>query len=171
MNRELIIIVFLSLVFFQCSYARFHAEEKRVRKHKISQEIIDFVESNHAGIPVKYYRLKTEEHAVFYEAKVKSDRGIITLIFDSNNQLVSTDSGIHYLEVPEESRVVINSHLSENFKKFKVDDCRDQKLGNQRIYEVDVSVKKKRYRFRFNYDGTVIDYKEIPQKSLDLIFH
>lgn len=171
MDRRLVIIILGNLFFFQVCNAQFHISEKKVNKNKISKQIINYVDKNYKGSSVKYYKLRTDKDSIFYEAKVKSNQKWINLIFDNNGQFISIDSEVHYLDVSEEIRTVINNYLSKKFSIYKVTHCRDQKMGNQKIYELDVSAGKKRYRFRFKNDGTLIDYKEVPQKTIDLIFN
>ena len=171
MDKRLIIIILVHLFFTQCSVAQFHASEKRVKKSKISKQIIDYVETNHEGSSVKYYRLKTDTDSIYYEAKVKSKEGKVTLIFNQKNQLINTHKEVHYLNVSEELRAVIDGNISQILPTHKITDCRNQKHEGHEIYELDVSAKKKKYRFWFNTDGSLVEYKEVPQKTIDLIFN
>ena len=171
MKRRMIFLFLMNFIFIQLSIGQHYVSEKRVKKKKISPQIIHYVNEYYKGSSTKYYRLKTDTDSIFYEAKVKSPQGEITLIFDKNSQLVRIDNEVHYFDVPTETRETINTNLSEIFSSYKITYCRDQKLDNERIYELDVSSKKTRYRCRFSVDGTLIDYKKIPQKNLDVIFN
>ncbi len=171
MDRRLIIIILLNLFFIQFSRAQFHISEKKVKKNKISKEIIDYVEKNYSGLSTKYYKLRTDQDSICYEAKVKTDQGKINLIFDRSGQFISIDKEIDYRDISEETRSVINNYFDIKYTKYKVTHSRDHKLENEQVYELDVSAKKKKYRFRFKKDGTLIEYKEIPQKKIDLIFN
>lgn len=161
----------MNLFFFQFTYAQFHVSEKKVNENKISKQITDYVEKNYKGSSAKYYELKTDNDSLFYEAKVKSNQERITLIFNSKGEFLSIDSEVHYLDVPEEVRKAINNYLSNEFSTYKVTHCRDQKMGNRKIYELDVQAKKNIYKYRFEHDGTFVGFKEAPQKTIDLIFN
>ena len=65
----------------------------------------------------------------------------------------------------------INKHILEKVSTYKVMHCQRQRMVEQKTYELDVKAKKKRYKFRFNEDGTLIDYKVIPEKTIDFIFN
>lgn len=171
MNKQLLIFLFVSSFIFQSTYAQFHISEKRVKKNLISKEIINYVEKNHKGSSAKYYKLLTDNDSIFFEAKVKSNGEKIDLIFNSNGQFVRMDNDIHYLEISEEIRMRINKHILEKVSTYKVMHCQRQRMVEQKTYELDVKAKKKRYKFRFNEDGTLIDYKVIPEKTIDFIFN
>ncbi len=171
MNRRLILIILVNLLFYHYSNAQFHQSEKRINKNKISKEIVHYVETNYTDKPVKYYKLRTDKDSIFYEAKVKSAQGKLNLVFNSKGQFIGLDNQIPYLEVPENSRIVMNNYLKENYSNYKVTHCRNRKIGNQKTYELDVSIKKKKYRFWFKNDGSFIDYREIHQKTIDLLFN
>ena len=172
MHKTLIIFILVNLFSLHLANAQFHAGEIKVNKKKISKQIIEYVEKHYDGHKVKYFKFITDDDSTFYEAKINKNEGDLYLIFDSNNQFVRIETQVDYhRDVPKELRKKVSTILEEKVSSHKVTYCKHQKTGNEDIYELDVSVKKKVYRFRFNEDGTLIDYKEIPQKSIDLIFN
>ena len=171
MNRQLIILILVNIFFLKFSFAQLNASEKKVNKNKISKQITAYVEEHYKGKPVKYYILKTDKDSILYEAKVKSDRKKINLTFNEKGEFVAIDSEVPFREVSENIKKLINTYLSENYTNYKIIHCRDLKMGNQQIYQLDVSVKKKKYRFKFKNDGTLIDYKELPLKTISLLFN
>lgn len=171
MNRPLIFLLFLNLFFFHSAYAQFHISEKRINKNKISKKITTYVEKNYQESSVKYYRLETDKDSVFYEAKLKLSQDRVTLIFSENGEFIGAHNKVHYLAVPEDIRKPMNNYLKDKFSSYKITHCKYQKMENRTIYELDVTANKKKYKFRFENSGTFIDFKEVPQKTLDLIFH
>ncbi len=172
MNKRLIIIVLAHLFLFQFATAQFHADEKRISKNKVSKEIKDYVEQKYSGYPVKYYRLKTDEVPILYEAKVKTKEGKINLVFSEAGQFIREDAEIEYQHgISKETRKKINKTLDEKISTHRVTECRLHKIGERITYELDILVAKKRYRFSFEENGTLIDYKVIPEKPIDLIFN
>ena len=81
------------------------------------------------------------------------------------------DSEVHYLSISEKSRIRISDYLKAQLSDFKLTNCRDQMAGDEKIYELDISTKKSKYKFKFKEDGTFIEYHEVPQKEIDLIFN
>ena len=65
----------------------------------------------------------------------------------------------------------MNLHLMEKLSAYKLTNCRDQIVGGEKIYELDISTRKSNYKFTFKEDGTFIEYHEVPQKAIDLIFN
>lgn len=171
MKKLVKIFLLLNLLCFQNTFAQFHLNEKKVSKNQISKSIIDYVNENYKGNPVKYYKLKTDNEVVFFEAKIKSKQGKINLIFDKNGQFVRTDKAIHYLEISEDIRALIHEQIIEEVDSYRITHCRNQRMVDERTYELDVKAKKKNYKFRFKDDGTLIEYKVIPEKPIGFIFH
>lgn len=171
MKKPFIIILFLNLFLLQFTYAQFYISEKKVSEDKISKNVLAYVNENYEGSSVKYYKVKTDQDATLYEAKIKLNEEKTTLIFSNKGEFMTIDNEVYYGDVPEEIRKIINSKLSSDFSKFKVTHCRDQNIESRKVYELDVIAKKKRYKFRFEHSGTFIDFKEVPQKNIALIFH
>jgi len=171
MNKQLLIILLVNLFIFQYTYAQFHISEKKVNKNLVSKEIVNYVEKNHSGSAAKYYKLKTDKDSIFFEAKIKSNGKKIDLIFNSEGQFIRIDNEINYREISEEIRKRINNQIIAEVSTFKVAHCKRQRMMEQKTYELDVKAKKKKYKFRFDEDGTLIDYRVIPEKTIDFIFN
>ena len=171
MKNRLILIVLLNLFLCHLCSAQLYLSEKKVRKHKISKQIRHYVEENYKGNSVKYFKIKTHQDSVLYEAKVKTDQGKVTLFFNTSSQFIGMTSEVHYLSISEESRNRMNQHLMEKLSDYKLTNCRDQIVGGEKIYELDISTRKSKYKFTFKEDGTFIEYHEVPQKAIDLIFN
>lgn len=171
MDKRLIIITLMNLLFFQAVNAQFHLSEKKINKNKISKEILNYVEKNYAGSSPKYYELQIAQDSTLYEAKLKSDQGKIDLIFSDKGEFIRIDNEVDYHTIPREIKKMMNSQLNNQFSNYKITHCQSQRIMEQKTYEVDVRAKKKKYKFWFKDDGTLINYDVIPEKTIDFIFN
>lgn len=129
--RTIILILFFSLSFFINSQEKHEHEESIAAEvaPKASQNFINKFILSKNKTSVKWYK-ETNEKGVFFEAKLKFQKTLHSIKFDSLGNIDDIEILMPFKQIPDTVRFKISQKFESEFKKFKIIKTQMQLTGS-----------------------------------------
>jgi hypothetical protein len=166
----------LMLVFFYSCLMCVFAQEKRVNKNVIPEEIKNYLRLNYSEAKEIHYFKKKDKDSLIYEVEFELNREEYNLRFSLQGNLRETEREIELTEIQSSLQQSIKSALDNNFRKFKIRKIQEVNPADNKQYEVYVKVKKDRkfkggfYKVMFDQSGKLLSIQEEKLYSIESVF-
>lgn len=121
---------------------------------------------------VKFFRELSTRDSLTYEAKLRSDGHWYSVEFFPDGTLLDIEKKVKFKSLPDVAQETIRKQWQQDFTKFKVIKCQEQRSDKGIRYEIEVRGKNRKgaalYQYLFAADGTFIRQEGIALRSSDM---
>ncbi|PHN05525.1 hypothetical protein [Flavilitoribacter nigricans] len=127
------------------------------------------------GRRMKLYRERSNADSLTYEAKLLADGYWYSVEFFPDGSLLDIEKKIKFSSLPTTVRGRIQTRWQEDFRKYKVVKCQEQRADGTIRYEIEVRGKGAErtafYQYLFRADGTFVHLEKIALRPSDMTLY
>jgi hypothetical protein len=166
----------LVVLFFTSFLISSIAQEKRIDKNIIPDQVKSYQQSNYPlAKHIEYYK-KKERDSVFYEMEFEMNKQEYNLRFSLQGNLLETEREIELDEMPAPVKESITSILNENFRKARIRKIQEVNPVGRKQFELYIKAKKSHkfksgfYKVMFDGSGNLRSIEKDKLNSIESVF-